>query len=227
MHFPFARKQQYIPDKKLELFVEDTPKSRPYLIIIPVAFLLIVGGMAWYKKHLDQDNEMQEALTSQSQTVRTFMAKADAAETGMIKRAPQTLPPPKPKEVNETGNMQENKAAQQARNETAIENAVIAWKRAWESSDVEAYLNHYAADFKPDDGSSLQQWKAVRSDRLNGAENIRISLSNLDIQLESANAAKVAFDQEYQSNSFTDNTHKVLLVRQQEGAWKIAREIAD
>ena len=227
MHFPFTRKQQYLPDKKLELFVEDVPKSRSYLIIIPAALLMIVAGMAWYKKHLDQDNAMQEALTSQPQSVRTFMAKADAAETGIIRRAQQELPAPKPQAANDTVNAQEDKAAQQALDKKAIENAVIDWKRAWESSDVEAYLNHYAADFIPDDGSSLQQWKDLRSNRLNSADNIQISLSNLDIQLESPNAAVVAFDQEYRSNSFTDNTHKVLLVRQHEGAWKIARETAD
>lgn len=227
MHFPFARKQQYIPDKKLELFVEDTPKSRRYLIIIPVAFLVIVAVMAWYKKHLDQDNEMQEALTSQSESFHPLMLQANAAGNGSLRRAQQGLPAPKAQEVKDTGSAQDDKAAQQARNKQAVESAVIDWKRAWESSDVEAYLNHYAADFTPDDGSSLQQWKAVRSDRLNSARNIEISLSNLDIRFESADTAKVAFDQEYHSKTFTDTTHKVLLVRQQEGEWKIAQELAD
>lgn len=227
MRLPFTRKQQYIPDKKLELFIEDTPRRRHYLILVPAALLLIVAGMSWYKNQLDQDNEMQEALTSGPQSVHRLMAQADAAEIEASGAVRQSLPTPVALESKGATGPQGNRAAQQAENEKAIESAVLDWKRAWEASDVDAYLGHYAASFTPDDGSSLEQWKALRSKRLNSARNIEISLSNVDIRFESADTARVSFDQRYSSKTFTDNTHKVLLVREHEGAWKIEREMAD
>ena len=226
MPFPFTRKPLHIPDKSFELFVETRKRTRLYLIIIPVAFLIFAAGMALYKNHLDQDSAMQEALTSQPVSVPALLTYAGAAEA--VRGMPAQNPAPARKVLQQqVEDVEATKRAEVAENKQAIENAILDWKQAWESSNVDAYLSHYANDFTPEDGSSLAQWKALRSKRLQAPDNIEITLSNFDIQFESADVASVAFDQAYRSKSFTDNTRKQLLVRQHEGAWKIERETSD
>ena len=226
MPLSFSRKQSHIPDKSFELFVEDRKRISLYLILVPVALFLIAAGCVLYKKHLDEDSAMQEALTSQPVSVPVLLTNAGAAEVGL--GAPvQNAAPARKDHPQEVQNVQEARRAQEAENKKAIESAILDWKHAWESSNVPDYLSHYAADFTPEDGSSLEQWKALRSERLEAADNIEISLSNLDIRFESADAATVAFDQAYRSQSFTDNTRQVHLVRQHEGTRKNERPKAD
>lgn len=226
MRLPFTRKQQYILDSRLELFVEDRPRRRHYLILIPIALLLIVAAMSWYKRELDQDNAMQEALTSEPQSVHRLMAQADAAENAPVARIPPPRAAPVPPVTADTSTEQDL-AAREAEESKAVEAAILDWKRAWETSDVDAYLAHYVNGFTPADGSSHAQWKALRRQRLDDARDIEIALSDLEISFESADRARVAFDQRYRSSTFTDNTHKVLFVRRHEGAWKIEREQAE
>ena len=226
MPFPFTRKPLHIPDKSFELFVETRKRTRLYLIFIPVALLIFAASMALYKKHLDQDSEMQEALASQPVSVPALLTYAGAAEA--VRSMPTQNPAPaREAPQQKVEDVQATKSAEKAENKQAIENAIFDWKQAWESSNVDAYLSHYADDFTSEDGNSLEQWKALRSKRLQAADNIEITLSNFDIQFESADVASVAFDQAYRSQSFTDNTRKELLVRQHEGTWKIERETSD
>ena len=105
-----------------------------------------------------------------------------------------------------------------------VMNRVEDWAKAWASQDLKQYLSHYADEFKPNDNSSLKEWKNERQKHIISREFIIVDLKNLkiDIHGESANAS---FTQYYKSNVLEETKNKTLTLKLNNGKWFITREI--
>jgi uncharacterized protein (TIGR02266 family) len=113
-----------------------------------------------------------------------------------------------------------------ASSSAAIEDAVLGWAEAWSSQDADAYLRSYAAEFEPDDGTARSVWEGERRERLRSPAWIRVALTDLQIERISEDSVRVVFNQAYRSDSFSDLVRKTLLMRRENGGWKITRETA-
>ncbi|MEM1247293.1 MAG: SH3 domain-containing protein [Acidobacteriota bacterium] len=103
---------------------------------------------------------------------------------------------------------------------------VERWALAWQEQDVEAYLAHYSPSFRPAGGKSLQEWQALRRQRLSAPASITIEITELEVDKRTDTAAAASFFQRYESDQFSDRVRKRLELELEEGAWKIVREVS-
>lgn len=110
--------------------------------------------------------------------------------------------------------------------EERITAAVERWAAAWARQDLAAYLASYAADFEPAEGLDREAWERQRRERLLGRSSIRVGIEELEVELAGEGRAEARFVQTYDSPLYSDVVRKSLLLVEEEGEWRIARERA-
>ena len=126
---------------------------------------------------------------------------------------------PIPKDITEN-NVQENNVT----NEQAIRSFVNQWANAWADQNVDEYLASYSKEFMPSKGKSRKRWQKERTERLLVPSFIKITLSNLKIDMRGDNYARVGFTQSYRSDTYKDKARKELLVEKTGNEWLIIKE---
>ncbi|MBI3171024.1 MAG: tetratricopeptide repeat protein, partial [Hydrocarboniphaga effusa] len=106
----------------------------------------------------------------------------------------------------------------------ALERAIGTWAEAWAKQDLSAYFAAYADNFTPEAGLSRSAWEAQRRDRISKPKRIRVAARNLQFRPGTDNQVQVSFRQEYESDTFSDVTAKVVDMTLTAGGWKIVRE---
>lgn len=103
---------------------------------------------------------------------------------------------------------------------------VTSWAQAWQGQDVDAYFGHYSARFRPPAGLSLDEWRALRRQRLTAPRAIAVEISELEVEGRAATVAEARFVQDYRSERFSDRVRKRLELELEQGDWKIVREVS-
>ena len=103
--------------------------------------------------------------------------------------------------------------------------ALDAWRRDWESNDVERYLAHYAKGFRASD-KDLEGWKAHKRRVSAGKTWIKVVLDNLSVLRDPGanDLVSVAFDQDYRSSNLSQRARKRQYWTREGGRWKIVYE---
>lgn len=104
-----------------------------------------------------------------------------------------------------------------------INDMLNGWVTAWAGQDVSGYISFYADTFQHG-MRSRSAWESQRTKRLSSPSYISVSLSNVEIDLQSESLAEVSFTQDYSSSSYTDSGSKVLVLSKASGEWKIQEE---
>jgi tetratricopeptide (TPR) repeat protein len=102
--------------------------------------------------------------------------------------------------------------------------AVDAWASAWSNRNADAYLAHYAPDFKTPHGEPRSAWEKQRRSRVTGPKSISVEIKSPKVTRESANRARVTFQQTYRSDRFSGSTDKTLEMVKIDGRWLIRQE---
>ena len=105
-----------------------------------------------------------------------------------------------------------------------VKQTVLDWAAAWTQQNVDAYLEYYAGDFSPDDGSSLEQWREYRRERLTAPLSIQVSVSDLVVNMLGSDHAQVTFTQIYESPTYGDRVKKNMLMKLEQIGWRISQE---
>jgi tetratricopeptide (TPR) repeat protein len=101
--------------------------------------------------------------------------------------------------------------------------AVKAWANAWASRDVKAYLAFYAPDFKVP-GGNRSAWESSRKERITSPKSIDVKVSDVKVDIENSNHAKIKFKQYYRSDRLKNNSKKTLIMVKSNGKWLIQEE---
>ncbi len=102
------------------------------------------------------------------------------------------------------------------------------WRQAWRTGDIERYFAHYSENFSPNNGSSVDEWKAKRVKRLNPNKPITLELEDFKVQFdEQTQRSLVKFKQLYRSGDYQDQVRKRLVLVKEQGQWKIVSEIVE
>jgi murein L,D-transpeptidase YafK len=112
-----------------------------------------------------------------------------------------------------------------ARERGALQDALDAWRRDWESRDAQRYLAHYSQRFQAGD-QDYGAW-AAHKQRVNAAKQwIRVRLSDMAMfrYPRERDFVVVAFDQDYRSSNLSNRMRKVQYWVREEGRWKIIYE---
>lgn len=105
----------------------------------------------------------------------------------------------------------------------AINDMLSNWAAAWSSKDADGYLGFYADTFEHGK-KSREAWEKQRRARLADKETISVSVSDVQIDVQSEALASVKFKQDYSSNRYNDSGIKVLTLSKASGTWKIQSE---
>jgi len=102
--------------------------------------------------------------------------------------------------------------------------AVQSWAAAWSAKDADKYLSFYASEFAPEGGTSRQAWEAQRRSRIAKPKEIRVAVSDVKVAPLAGGRIQVTFQQDYQSDTLSNRSTKVLEMAQAKGQWQIRRE---
>lgn len=189
-----------------------------------------------YSKALDPEGRPED-LGVQLEMVSSFDGRREAPDPPKVVDAPAPTPepalppgdeaqapaaPPDDEPAAAPTDADADEATADAQAE--IRASVQDWARAWSDQDVNAYLNSYAADFRPADGRSLTAWADNRRERVTAPERIRVGIDDFRITLLDDATAEVSFRQHYQSDTYEDRVRKTLLMARTEDGWQILRE---
>ena len=107
----------------------------------------------------------------------------------------------------------------------SLSSAIEKWRRDWESRDSDAYLKHYARDFKGD-GMNLRQWSDRKRQVNAGKAWIKLAFTNMSMFRYPGKdeLVVVTFDQDYKSNNLSNVMKKRTYWHKQGGQWKIVDE---
>lgn len=108
---------------------------------------------------------------------------------------------------------------------TALSRQIEAWRKDWESRDVERYLSHYSKSFRNNEGD-LEQW--ARQKRLVGSGKtwVKIELGKMSVFRNPGkqDMIVVTFEQDYRSNNLSNVLRKRQYWMKEGGQWKIIYE---
>jgi len=107
---------------------------------------------------------------------------------------------------------------------TDVLNAVNAWAASWSAQNVDEYLSHYAADFRPKGNTSFAKWEATRKTRVSTPKFIKVSVSKPIVIFTDDNHATVKFRQSYRANHFKATNNKTLTMVKTDNTWLIQEE---
>ncbi|TMI45638.1 MAG: tetratricopeptide repeat protein [Betaproteobacteria bacterium] len=104
--------------------------------------------------------------------------------------------------------------------------AVNGWAEAWSKKDANAYLSHYAGDFKTPGGEARPAWEKTRRERIAAPKSIEVKVDSPKVTLRGSNEASVTFRQDYRSDKLTSSNTKTLELVKADGRWQIREEKA-
>lgn len=133
--------------------------------------------------------------------------------------APAAKPAPAPAAKPEPSKAENSAAADRQ----AVENAMLAWAKAWSSRDMNGYNAAYAPDFKGK-SPSRKAWEQERRDRITSKKSIKVTLSDIKVKV-SGDKATVSLRQDYNSDALSVKSSKSFtLNRGRNGRWQISDE---
>lgn len=106
--------------------------------------------------------------------------------------------------------------------EADIRRMVEAWAAAWASKNFDDYIGFYSSDFEPRD-RGYNEWLGFREEMVTKPGPISLQLENFDISVYSYEI-RARFDQDYDSDDYSDDIRKLLVIDTRDGFWKIVRE---
>lgn len=150
---------------------------------------------------------------------------------------PLPPPPPKPVEVAAAGpepeppakaapaaapKPAEAAAAKTSPGEEQVNQMLGAWLKAWRGKNLNAYISHYAPEFKSG-GMDRRQWRDHKAYLNNVYKVIAVEARDLQIKV-SGNRARVTFVQHYRSDWHQDVGRKHMELALKGGQWQIVSE---
>ncbi len=106
----------------------------------------------------------------------------------------------------------------------AVFNQLINWAGAWEKQDIDTYLACYSDKFIPPGHRGLEAWKKLRRSRIAKPDWIKVFIQNISMSKLSASDVTVEFQQDYLSDTFEDQSIKVVTLSKNGNAWLITSE---
>jgi murein L,D-transpeptidase YafK len=107
--------------------------------------------------------------------------------------------------------------------EQTILKFVEAWRQAWQAKEIDAYIESYAPSFRQGD-KDLAGWRRYKENLNRRYNSITVAISDIKIN-RTPTGATVSFHQVYQSDKFSAEGRKTLLLIHRDEGWAIHREL--
>ena len=184
----------------------------------------------------DEEEEVIDGVTTQDKNIKLTNEVVNASDVSAVENHSEKV---RPKLTDEYAEMLEknshicqkkmnysakdisqkrimNDLSESAKDEQTIMASVYRWSNAWSVQDVENYFFSYAQDFIAPKGLKRKKWERERGKRIRAPKFIKITLSDIKIDMRGKDYAKVSFIQTYKSDTYEDVTKKDLLMNKKE-----------
>ena len=162
------------------------------------------------------------AITSEPIKPAVVSTTSEAAPSTPVTAAPAK---PKAEPPSASAPSQPVKPESDEGDRKQIEEALLAWAKAWSKKDMSQYLAAYATSFDPPGKMSRKAWEEERRLRIVGKRSIQVHLSQFRIRIKGTQA-QAQFVQKYDSDSFKGTSTKTLSLLKEKGRWLISSESA-
>lgn len=107
----------------------------------------------------------------------------------------------------------------------ALNRQIEAWRKDWESRDVERYLSHYSHSFRSSEGD-FERWAEQKRAVATGKKWIKVNLDKVSVFRSPGkqDLVVVTFEQDYRSNNLSNVLKKRQYWLKEGGRWKIVYE---
>ncbi len=102
--------------------------------------------------------------------------------------------------------------------------AVETWKNNWQNGKVEDYFSSYSSRFKPEGDLPLHIWEKTRREKMRRTSDMRITISDPQIEMINHGRVIITFLQTCQSPINYNAVVKALTMDREERGWKIIKE---
>ena len=157
------------------------------------------------------------AVDTQSQPPVSGVAAEDGSEALVAEQSSAPEPQTEPQPAAEV-----QQPVAEVTPDELITQRIDSWIAAWSNQDVAGYIDSYIAGYTPA-GKTNSSWQKNRQSRLTKPEWIKVSRSDLMIEV-SGEKASVAFSLDYAKPGYADRTKKRLELQLSDGKWQIASE---
>jgi tetratricopeptide (TPR) repeat protein len=140
----------------------------------------------------------------------------------VAQKAPEPAPPAKKEAAKEE--KPTPKPAPATDGTAEVMKAVNGWAQAWSNKDPDAYLAHYAKDFKTPGGEPRAQWEQGRRERISAPKSIHVGIEQPKVTMKGPQEASVSFRQSYRSDKLKTTSRKTLDLVKADGRWLIREE---
>ena len=96
--------------------------------------------------------------------------------------------------------------------EQILLNFVKDWQKAWESQNIDKYISLYSSDFQKINFDRTK-WLRDKENKFENAEYIKVETSDYKITSNDRYTWQVTFNQIYESDIYSDEGHKRLIIR--------------
>ena len=188
-----------IPEKIMQAFF----KTKPVKIAAPLKVATALPVMIKNEKPSQAIGENAEVPTP-SRLEPLSVAAAIAA-----------VPPPVRVEEEKTGKESGSEVSD-------IRDFLEIWRRAWETKDIDTYMNCYSRDFQAK-GKDWEKWRQYKQSLNKVYKTIQIVLRNVKVS-KTDRGMLVSFYQDYHSDGISSMGMKNLKLKQESNGWKIVQE---
>ena len=168
------------------------------------------------------------SVTTQQEEVKPkeqVIAKAKEKTAGYKPVKEERTPAAVPKQVVvQEEKIDENEVRKNEALKIDILKAVNDWADAWSGQEVNNYLGFYSNDFMPPNDLDRTSWEELRANRLNSPNFISVDVIKPTVTSHGNDHASVRFLQSYQSDTYSDQIKKTLLMKNVNGRWLIIEE---
>jgi len=177
-----------------------------------------------YDKALQIDSSNTTAKNKLS-LVRELVGRPSATVVAAAPKEPAKEPAKPPVVAEKPKPAPEKPAPAPAADPSAeVLKAVNAWADAWSKKNADAYLAHYAKDFKTPGNEARAEWEKSRRARISAPKSISVSIASPKVTMNGADRATVRFRQNYKSDVLKSSSQKTLVLVKSDGTWKIVEE---
>lgn len=184
-------------------------------------FALMAFGMAtwWFTAF---PTGPRPAPVQVAQPPSTARSVEPAAQPKTVADHPAPATPPRLANANPA---EPNPALAQHQTEELLRSRLESWRQAWSVRDVDAYLAHYGAGFKPAKEPSRNAWASSRRRVISSRSDIQLTLSQMRFQRMDDQHWNVEFLQDYASGGYVEKQlAKSLTWGLEDGQWVIVSE---
>lgn len=195
------------PDEGMVVTFEETVNDRPSGVI---------RRQYWLKQD-EQWKLLQDSILSGTPSAQ-LKRQPPKLEAAVTPPKPEAAPAP----TRAAAGRAESPVAVRGQ-DAAVQQAVMAWSKAWSQKNMPAYLKAYDSSFVPPGGASRKAWEKDRIDRIVYKSSISLSLANLKISTQGDHAT-VTFVQHYKADQLQVSGRKTLKLVRRGNDWRITHE---